>query len=142
MTASNYKPPENQDNSWLGCVFWLGVILSALLGLAFLHSCSPRIVESVRYQHDTTYVERVRVDSLFKRDSVFVREKGDTVFIYKEHIREKYKLLRDTVRLVKVDSVTVECVKEVKVEKPLSAWKTAKMGAFWPLLGLVLLLLL
>ena len=85
---------------------------------------------------------QVKVDSVYRRDSVFVREKGDTVFIYKERIRDRYVFRHDTLRLVKVDSVAVERVKEVKVEKPLSAWKSAKIGAFWWLVAAVLLLLL
>ena len=142
MTTSNYRPPEHQDNSWMGCVFWIGAIVSVLLGLALFSSCSPRIIETIRYQRDTTYVQQVKVDSVYRRDSVFVREKGDTVFIYKERIRDRYVFRHDTLRLVKVDSVAVERVKEVKVEKPLSAWKTAKIGAFWWLVAAVLLLLL
>lgn len=140
MTTSNYQPPQNQDNSWLRWVFWVGLILT-ILGLNMAVSCSPKIYERVVYQHDTTYVQSVKVDSVFRRDSVFVREKGDTVFIYKERIRDRYVFRHDTLRLVKVDSVAVERVKEVKVEKPLSAWKSAKIGAFWWLVAAVLLLL-
>lgn len=141
MATSNYQPPQNQDNSWLRWVFWVGLILT-LLGLNLAVSCSPKIYERVVYQRDTTYVQQVKVDSVYRRDSVFVREKGDTVFIYKERIRDRYVFRHDTLRLVKVDSVAVERVKEVKVEKPLSAWKTAKIGAFWWLVAAVLLLLL
>lgn len=141
MATSNYQPPQNQDNSWLRWVFWVGLILT-LLGLNLAVSCSPKIYERVVYQRDTTYVQQVKVDSVYRRDSVFVREKGDTVFIYKERIRDRYVFRHDTLRLVKVDSVAVERVKEVKVEKPLSAWKSAKIGAFWWLVAAVLLLLL
>lgn len=123
-------------------VFWAGLIVGLLMiYLFFVSSCST-VREVVRYQRDTTYVERFRVDSVWRKDSVFVKEKGDTVYIYKEKVREKYKLIRDTVRLVKVDSVAVETVKEVKVEKPLSAWKSAKIGAFWWLVAALLALLI
>ena len=82
------------------------------------------------------------MDSVYRRDSVFIKEKGDTVIIYKERIRDRYVFRHDTLRLVKVDSVVVERVKEVEVEKSLSAWKTAKIAAFWWLVAAVLLLLL
>ena len=141
MATSNYQPPQNQDNSWLRWVFWVGLILT-IMGLNLAVSCSPKIYERVVYQHDTTYVQSVKVDSVFRKDSVFVKEKGDTVFIYKERIRDRYVFRHDTLRLVKVDSVAVERVKEVKVEKPLSAWKSAKIWAFWWLVAAVLLLLL
>lgn len=96
-----------------------------------LTSCSPRIVERLVIQRDTTTV--VKVDSVwhYQKDSVFVREKGDTVFQYVERIRYRDRVKVDTFVRVRVDSVAVERIKEVKVEKPLSAWKSAKLGAFW-----------
>ena len=113
------------------------LILAGLLALLLgLHSCAtPR--EVIRWQRDTTYIERLQVDSIYKRDSVYIREKGDTVYIYKERVRDRYRLLRDTIRLVKVDSIAVERIKEVKVEKPLSWGQRLKMRAFWGLLALV-----
>ena len=115
-------------------------VLAAVLFAVLLSSCSPKIIEKQVIKHDTTYVERVRVDSLRIKDSVYIREKGDTTYIYKESIRDRWRILRDTVRLVRVDSVAVERVKEVKVEKPLTGWQKFRMGAFWWLLGAVLAL--
>jgi hypothetical protein len=107
-----------------------------------LSSCSPRVIEHIRYQHDTTYVEKVQIDSIYKRDSVYVKEKGDTIYIYKEKIRDRYRFIHDTTRVVRVDSVTVERIKEVKVEKELSWWQRSKIGAFPWLFGAVVLLLI
>lgn len=115
------------------------IVIVAVLLLA---GCSPRIVEHIRYQRDTTYIDKVQIDSIYKRDSLYIKEKGDTVYIYKERIKEKYKFVRDTVRLVRVDSVAVERIREVKVEKPLSWWQRSKMAAFPWLLGAVVLLAL
>ena len=144
MSSAARNPRRDPPPYW-----WVGPFLGWLLGsllllaaMASATSCSPRYIENIRYQRDTTYVQQVKVDSVYRRDSVFVREKGDTVIIYKERIRDRYVFRHDTLRLVKVDSVTVERIKEVKVEKPLSAWKTAKIEAFWWLVASVLLLLL
>lgn len=115
------------------------IVIVAVLLLA---GCSPRIVEHIRYQRDTTYIDKVQIDSIYKRDSLYIKEKGDTVYIYKERIKEKYRFIHDTVRLVRVDSVAVERIKEVKVEKPLSWWQKSKMAAFPWLLGAVVLLAL
>lgn len=112
------------------------VAFAALLAVC----CSPRVIEKV--QRDTLWRERTRVDSLFTRDSIFVREKGDTVFIYKEHIRDRYVLRTDTLVRVSVDSVAVERVKEVEIEKPLSVAQRLKIRAFWWLLAASLLLAL
>lgn len=105
--------------------------------ILLLSGCSllrPR--ETVRYQHDTTTVHHR--DSIHLRDSIYIREwmKGDTVFV--DRFRDRY-LYRDRWRdsiIVKRDSIAVETVKEVKVEKPINAWKRFRIGAFWWLLGL------
>ena len=115
------------------------MLLGAWL-LFSIQSCSPKIVERIDVRHDTTYVHSIQVDSVYRRDSVFVREKGDTVYYYKERIRDRYHFVHDTLRLVKVDSVAVERVKEVKVEKPLSAGQSLKIRAFWWLFCAALLL--
>lgn len=142
MSSAARDPRKNPEPGWWVAPFVFYLIVGFAILLVMVTSCSPRIIETIRYQRDTTYVQQVKVDSVYRRDSVFVREKGDTVFIYKERIRDRYVFRRDTLRLVKVDSVAVERVKEVKVEKPLSAWKSAKIGAFWWLVAAVLLLLL
>ena len=144
MISADRNPQRDSHPYWRGSPFiiWLLGSLLLLAAMAAATSCSPRIIENIRYQRDTTYVQQMKVDSVYRRDSVFIKEKGDTVIIYKERIRDRYVFRHDTLRLVKVDSVVVERVKEVKVEKPLSAWKTAKIAAFWWLVAAVLLLLL
>lgn len=100
--------------------------------------CSPRIVERVVYQRDTTVVHHR--DTAYRRDSVWMKEyvKGDTVYVEKYKDRFVYRdRWRDSVRVVR-DSVAVERVKEVKVEKPLSWSQKAKIGAFpWLVLALI-----
>lgn len=118
----------------------LFMLLFALVIILCMAGCSPRIVESVR----TEYVYSERVDTTFQKDSVFLKEyvKGDTVRIieYRDRYKYQYRMIRDTVAVH--DTTRVETLKEVKVEKPLSAWKSAKLGAFWWLvaaLGVALL---
>ena len=109
----------------------VSVLLAALCA-----GCSPRIVERIVVQHDTTTVHHR--DSIIHRDSIYVREwvKGDTVYV--DRFRDRY-IYRDRWR----DSVSVREVHdttavEVKVEKPLSWSQKAKIGAFpWLLLALI-----
>lgn len=93
-------------------------------------------IETV-YVRDTTYISKVQVDSVFKRDSVFIKEKNDTVYVYKEKVRDRYRLLRDTVYQHSVDSVYVDKVREVKVEKQLNAWQKFRLNGFWVLAAMV-----
>lgn len=112
------------------------------VGLCFLSalpSCSPRIIEKVRTEYVTQEVHHR--DTIITKDSVYIREwmKGDTVFV--DRFRDRYVYLdrwRDSIR-VQVDSFAVERVKEVQVEKSLSAWKRAKIGAFWWLVSALIL---
>lgn len=103
------------------------IFVVAALMLPMIFGCSPRIVEHIRYQHDTTYVAKIQVDSVFHRDSIFVKEKNDTVFQYVERIRNHYKFVHDTTYIHQVDTVMCEHIIEKKVEKPLSAWQNFRM---------------
>lgn len=111
-------------------------ILAIAAAAAVLCSCGAlkhQAQTTTAYIRDTCYVSRVQVDSVYRRDSVFVREKGDTVYRYVERWRDRYRILRDTVYRGRVDSVEVERIREVKVEKPLTAWQRFRLDAFWVL---------
>ena len=111
--------------------FFIGIIL-----LALLSACSPKIVERIVVQRDTTVVHHR--DSILRRDSVWMKEyvKGDTVFI--ERYKDRYVFRdrwRDSIQVrERHDTTTVE----VKVERQLTWAQKAKIGAFpWVLLALV-----
>ena len=107
-----------------------------LLLLLFCAGCSPKIVERVVVQHDTTTVHHR--DTTYRRDSVWLKEwvKGDTVFIEKYKDRYVFRdRWRDSVSVREVHDTTAV---EVKVEKPLSWGQQAKIGLFpWLLLTLI-----
>lgn len=118
------------------------IILVILIGTIVLPSCSPRIIERVAVQHDTTRVVVRDSVRFYDRDSIFIKEKGDTVYKYVEKWRWRDRVHVDTFYKVQVDSVTVERVKEVKVEQPLTWWQKFRQEAFWWLAVAVLLLLI
>ena len=100
------------------------VLLPALL----CAGCSPKIVERIVVQHDTTTVHHR--DTTYRRDSVYIREwmKGDTVYV--DRFRDRYVFRdrwRDSVSVREVHDTTAV---EVKVEKELSWSQRAKIGAF------------
>ena len=91
--------------------------------LYMLASCRTEYipVKSVRY--DSIFIERLMKDSIFVQDSVFIRQKGDTVFKDKFKFVYKYVLLRDTMMTIKTDSIPVP----VPVEKKLTWWEQTKI---------------
>lgn len=107
---------------------FVSYIVIALL----LCSCSPRIVEHWQTAHDTTYIQHNLIDSLYVRDSVYIREKNDTVYQYVEKWRNHYIYKTDTL-YQSVHDTTV--VKET-IEQPFSKFQKMKIDAFWWLLGL------
>lgn len=117
--------------------FLAELVAYALLAVLATSCGAARKQTETIYLRDTTYISKVQVDSVFRRDSVFVKEKNDTIYIYKEKVRDRYRLLRDTVYRHKVDSVYIDRVREVKVEKELTAWQRFKMRGFWALLAAI-----
>ena len=112
-------------------------VVCAILLSTLLPGCSSlwKAQERVVYKHDTLAVHHR--DSIHLRDSIYIREwvKGDTVYV--DRFRDRYLYRdrwRDSIRVVR-DSVAVETIKKVEVEKPLSWWQKARIGSFWWLLG-------
>lgn len=139
MVSASKDPRQNPDRRWwvIHAVCYLVVALGILLALS---SCSPRVVENIRYQRDTTYIVKRDSVRFYDRDSIFVKEKGDTIYQYVEKWRWRDRVRVDTIYLASADSASVEHIKEVKVIEPLSWWETLKIRAFWWLFGAVLLL--
>ena len=75
-----------------------------------------QLVRDVRV--DTVYLSNVQYDSIYIYQDKYVDRVNDTIYIKDKSVEYRYKLLRDTVRRVRVDSVPVireiEVVKEVK----------------------------
>lgn len=111
-------------------------IILILLAALLLSGCTRKIyVETVRT--DTIYKHQVERDSIHIHDSIYIRDKGDTVWVERWHTAWREKLRIDTLWQSRVDSIAVpyEVEKVVEVEKPLSWWQQTRMK-----LGDVLLL--
>lgn len=121
----------------------MGLLRLTPFALALLlASCQPRVIEHLIVQRDTTIVTNHVKDSVFIRDSIYVKEqqKGDTIRIteYRDRWRERIKEVHDTTIVTKCDTMAVERIKEVQVSKPLPIGKKLRLRAFLPLLLLAL----
>ena len=94
-----------------------------LLFLLLLCGCRTEYVpiESVRY--DSLMIEKLMCDSVFVRDSVYLMEKGETVYQYKDKYVYVYKNRVDTFYMEKIREVEVP----VPVERKLSWWERVKI---------------
>lgn len=107
-----------------------------------LVSCSPRIIERVQVQRDTTYVTAYLRDSVVHRDSIWIKERvaGDTIRIteYRDRWRERVRVQHDTIIHRQIDTIAVQRTIERKVEQPFGWWKKVRLRAFWAILILAL----
>lgn len=131
MNGDYYEEKMHRSGPSYRICFWcfVGIVLMALVGL--LSGCSPKIIEHEVVKHDTTYVEKLRRDSIYMHDSIYVHEytKGDTV--YRERDRWHYawrdRLVHDSIYLAKTDSIFI--VKTREIEHPISGWQWFQIWA-------------
>lgn len=102
------------------------LLVTVILFVIFsLTSCkSHQLAEPVSH---TEYVDRLRYDSIYleKHDSIYIRQRGDTVTIekFKTVFKDRLKIQKDTV--VRTDTFTTAPVKITKIEK------VKVYGFFW-----------
>lgn len=97
--------------------------MTILFAVLFLCGCRTEYVpvESVRY--DSVMIEKLMRDSVFVRDSVYLQEKGDTIYKYKDKYVYVYKNRVDTFFAEKIREIEVP----VPVERKLTWWERVKM---------------
>lgn len=78
-------------------------------------------VETVR--SDTLYVNRLQRDSVYVADSVYVRERGDTVLMTRIRYVDRWHVHTDTLRAVSNDTIRVP----YPVERELTRWQRFKL---------------
>ena len=105
------------------------ILFLYFFSVCFLPACSPKIIERIVVQHDTTAVHHR--DSIFMKDSIYIKEwmKGDTIYIDRYRDRYIYKdRWRDSISIREVHDTTMV---EKKVEKELTKWQKARINSFW-----------
>lgn len=103
----------------------IGIIIffvTLMLVMSVVCSCStPRVGE--RIVRDSVYIDRLKRDSIYQRDSIYIIVKGDTVFKYQYKYSYRDKLVRDTVAVVRRDSIPYPVEVPKYVERKLSWWQ-------------------
>ena len=121
-------------------------ILFLLFMILLLGSCKvkEKIVEVPISQIKTEikYIDKVKYDSIYLKDSVYIIQKGDTIYNTKIAYRYKYKYLKDTITINKIDTITrLQKVTEIKVQNQLNVVQKVLIyiGLFSILLFLIIL---
>nr|DAI05769.1 MAG TPA: Prokaryotic membrane lipoprotein lipid attachment site [Crassvirales sp.]DAP08896.1 MAG TPA: Prokaryotic membrane lipoprotein lipid attachment site [Crassvirales sp.] len=121
-------------------------ILFLLFMTLLLGSCKvkEKIVEVPVPQIKTEikYIDKVKYDSIYLKDSVYIIQKGDTVYNTKVAYRYKYKYLKDTITINKADTITrLQKVTEIKVKNQLNVVQKVLMyiGLFSLLMFIIII---
>lgn len=78
-------------------------------------------VETVKT--DSIYINKILRDSVYQRDSIYIHDKGDTIFVEKYQYLYVDKLIQDTLYISRADSIQIP----YPVEKALTKWESIKL---------------
>ncbi len=106
--------------------FRLILLIPLLAILSLFTGCKTKTVLVPVDRVKIEYRDRLRVDSVYNRDTVNIYEKNDTVYLHTIKWRERFKF--DTVSVVRTDSVPypVEVIREVN---KLTKWQRWRLNA-------------
>lgn len=115
------------------------ILMGGLLLCALFGSCTTeRVVTVEKVRTDTVWQNHTARDSIFVRDSVHIKEKGDTVWVEKWKTVWQNHTAHDSVYIHKTDSVPVPYPVIKEVEKPLTKTQKGLMGVgILTLMGLI-----
>ena len=97
--------------------------LFLLLFLTTIVSCTTtKIVEVPIETIKTEYIEQIKYDSIYSKDSIYIMQKGDTIYNNKVQYLYKYKYLRDTINIT--DTIPkIVTVKDTQYINQLYTWQ-------------------
>lgn len=131
--------PEEKRNGCLGIMAWMFILLVAgfvLIGLGACRSVRYIPVESVR--HDSVVTILYHRDSIYQHDSVYIKEKADTLLIERWHTRWRDRVSHDTMYISKTDTIRVPVPVERKLTKAERTYITIGKWSVGVVAGLVL----
>lgn len=106
---------------------WCAILLIGLMAL-FLTGCKTRTILVPVKETKVEYRDRLRVDSIYNRDTVQIYGRNDTIF--KDVIRWRERFRIDTVSVVRIDSIPypVEVIQEVNRLTKWQRWRLTMLN--------------
>lgn len=119
---------EDKKGGCLGIVIWLTLVFLCGMILIGFGSCrSVRYVPVETVKYDSIYITQHQKDSIYLHDSIYQKEKGDTLIIEKWHTKYIEKQVRDTLIQIERDTIPQPYPYEVEVPAQLSWWQKTRM---------------
>jgi hypothetical protein len=115
---------------------WLYTLLLSLLAF----SCTTtEYVPVETTKTDSIYISQFERDSIYVHDSVYVRDKGDTVYVEKVKYLYREKVRTDTVYTERTDSIRIP----YPVERKLGKWEETYLAVgritLWAVIIIILI---
>ena len=107
-------------------IVWFIILLGTLI-LFLATGCKTKTVLVPVERTQIEYRDRLRVDSVYNRDTIHMFTKNDTVYLQSIKWRERFKV--DTMTYFKTDSVPV-IVEVDKYVNQLTKWQKWRLNAF------------
>lgn len=120
----------------------IAVFTFCVLFMFLLIGCRSMPAPITNTETRIEYRDRVKVDRVIVRDSIYIRERGDTIFYERWHVSRE--TLHDTIRVCQIDTIRVPVFveKEVEVERELTTFETIKMKVGgWLILFVIIMLI-
>lgn len=122
--------------------FQLALIFITLLLVCCSCGSTKVVTQTVRdVQKDTVYLSNIQYDSIYISQDKLIDRTKDTLYIRDVSVEYRYKLLRDTVRIVQRDSIPYEVtiVETKEIKRPMTLFDKI---CRWPFTFLLILVLL
>lgn len=119
---------NNEQKAYKGCGWTLIAFLFLLAAVLIFGSCTTTRYVTVPEIHTDTLIQNtVLKDSVFLHDSIYQKEKGDTILIEKWHTKYRERLVHDTLYQHRVDTIAKPYPVPEYVEKKLSWWQRLRL---------------
>ncbi len=91
---------------------------------------------------DTVYLSNIKYDSIYVYQERLQDRSKDSVYLKDISVEYRYKLQRDTVRIVQQDSIPYEVtiVETKEITRPMTWFDKLTRASFWVLIGALLVL--
>ena len=138
-----YKGMNDKERMRVGCWSAAGYVIGIIVAMALcflFNSCTTtQYVPVVEHRTDTLVKYSTSRDSIFVRDSIHVRDKGDTVRIERWHIQYRDRWRKDTIYQATHDSIPVPYPVTEYVERKLTfTQKSLMMAGAMAVMALIL----
>lgn len=91
---------------------------------------------------DTVYLSNTQYDSIYIYKDVYRDRSKDTIYVKDVSVEYRYKMLRDTVRIIQRDSIPYEVtvIETKEITRPLTWFDHLTRSVYWLVCGILFVL--